>query len=113
MSGTDEKLITRVQGSLGGLKFPRAVDRLSALCNQGVLTSEMVKTWKKLRDTTAHAGTGTDPQKESIMVKRCFVVYELLNRLVFQIIQYSGKHTDYSTKGWPITYFFCRDLSKK
>lgn len=112
MPDADEKLMARAQGSLGGLKFPRAVDRLSALCDLGVLTNEMVETWKKLRNTTTHAATGTDPQKESVRLHRCFVVYELLNRLVLQMIRYTGQHTDYSRNGWPDTLFICRDLTK-
>ncbi len=107
----DAKLAARLQGVLTPMKSSRPKDKLKVLEDTGVITKDMVKKWEKLRNTTAHAAVRVDPAETQAMLTQCYIVYTMLNRLIFQAIGYSGKYQDFSTLGWPIEEFKAPSVS--
>jgi hypothetical protein len=107
----DAGLAMRLRGAIQPMKSARPKDKLKLLVDSGVVTADMVKTWEKLRNTTAHASVRFDPTTTQTILSQCYTVYTMLNRLIFQAIEYSGKYQDFSTLGWPIDQFNVRVLS--
>lgn len=101
----DATLSARLRGALSPMKSSSTSDKLKALEANGIVTKDMVKTWKKLRNTTAHAAVRPDPKALQGMFEQCNVVYTMLNRMIFYAIGYSGNYQDFATPGWPIGKF--------
>jgi hypothetical protein len=103
-SGLKESFKRRLLGTLGAMHMPRAKDRLIALVDAGALREELTKAWEHIRNSTVHA-TDLDPTK----IRKVFRDYQsaltLFDELVFLVIGYTGKYTDYSTVGWPLRSF--------
>jgi len=97
----DEKLIERAKGSLGGLKQARPDDRLRDLVASGVVGEEERQAWKKLRNTAAHGDWHKYDGKLQELLDLTGKVTGLFNQLIFHVIGYRGRQTDYGTHGWP------------
>lgn len=104
-----EDFTTRVKGITGAMKSARAQDILHLLVKKGVLTEAEVKTWKSLRDVSAH-GARTSKSID-IYIQQVHQVHSLLHKLIFLIIGYQGHFTDYGAPGW-IDHEFTSTLSQ-
>ena len=92
----------RATSVVGGIKNSRAVDKLYELEKEGKISTDEIKGWKKLRDTSAHGSLHVTPEKAQHLLDNVYTAATLLNKLVFLSIGYCGKYTDYSKKGWPV-----------
>jgi hypothetical protein len=102
---SDEKRFrSRVNGSVSGLRSTRAADQLRKLNELGVISDDEMSAWAKLRNKTAHADRPDrlSRQDEHNEVSK---VTTLMHKLVFQTIGYSGKYSDYGTRGFPTRDF--------
>lgn len=95
----------RVRHSLN-LLFTRSVkDRLHPLIEKGLISKAHVQAWGKLRNRHLHpkaadlANVSRDDSQN--MLDGAYSVSVLLYTIVFAIIGYQGKFTDYSTRGFP------------
>ncbi|NER29311.1 MAG: hypothetical protein F6J89_17220 [Symploca sp. SIO1C4] len=91
----------RLYGFLSSIKSnpASATDILKHLTDKGLVDEKFVKAWKKCRNKTAH-GYSIKPEEVESEIKLCRQVYVLFNHLIFLIIGYTGKYTDYSEEGW-------------
>jgi len=98
--GEEERFRSRVSGSLNGLRSARARDQLGKLNELDVISDDELSAWVSLRNKTAHAHRPDrlPSQKELNEVSK---VTTLMHKLVFQAIGYSGKFSDYGTRGFP------------
>jgi len=104
------KLGSRVLGSvlshLKNAKNPKVKDTLQQLKSEGVISEDHFEAWKKLRNAAVHGDVleydDTALQKH---LDRFHVCLDLYYRLVFLLIGYQGRHTDYGTRGWPTREF--------
>jgi hypothetical protein len=94
----DAALKGRIDGALGAITRPRAKDRLIALKEMGVATSDQIAAWDKLRNSAAHARPPEDDELQE-WVDLCYRAQVLLHRLIFAAIGYAGEYTDYGA-GW-------------
>jgi hypothetical protein len=90
------------------LRETRADDRLRTLKELGVVTDEEFGAWKKLRNRTAHAHR-PDRLPSQAELDEVSKVTTLMHKLVFQAIGYSGKYTDYATRGFPTRDYVCSE----
>ena len=92
----------RLLTSLGQLKQGTPKAALSELSDDGLIPDDFVKTWVKLRNKSAHADEikidKIEFQKFLDQIHVCLTLFYLL---LFSIIGYQGKYTDFSTQGWP------------
>jgi hypothetical protein len=95
----DGSMKTRACEILGNLKKSRAIDKLYALAARNAVNELNVEVWKKLRDSVAHGHWADDFQSLVDDVGSALV---LLYQLVFHLIGYNGKQTDWGTHGWPL-----------
>lgn len=98
-SSLGENFKERMRGLISGTKSARPKDKLHALAKQGVIREEFIGTWKRLRDSYAHADL-SDPKGLAKRHRSCQIVRTLLHELVFGVIGYEGEYTDYSVIGW-------------
>lgn len=98
--GGDKKIIERAMGAIGGLKRSRADDRLRALVAAGIVGEDERQAWKKLRNTAAHGDWHKYDENLQELLDLTGKVLGLFNQLVFHLIGYAGKQTDYGTHGW-------------
>lgn len=99
-----DRVRRRLDGFLGRITTTSARDRLEAMRLRGVVTDQHISAWQKLRHKAAHGG------RQGVSVPQAdldclLVVTDLLHRIVFQAIGYSGKFTDYTTRGFPVRTF--------
>lgn len=108
------ELARRIDGALTAMKSSSAsaTDKLKALEAAGVVSRELVKQWKDLRNKTAHAKGTFDPDAVRKLFPLCNAVYTMLNRLVFQAIGYEGQFQDFSQRGWPRKTFKPASISE-
>ncbi len=97
----DNHVISRAKGSISGLKGARADDRLRQLVNDGVIFENDRVAWKKLRNAAAHGSWDFNGDSLQKLLDLTGTALCLFNRLVFCLIGYSGKQTDYGRHGWP------------
>jgi hypothetical protein len=98
---TNRNLVDRVVGSIGGFKRARPDDRLRSLVASNVVGEAEREAWKKLRNTSAHGDWHEYDGKLQELLDLTGKVACLLNQLIFHLIGYSGKQTNYGTHGWP------------
>jgi len=98
--GGDTKLIDRVLGVVSSLKRARPDDRLRVLVAEGTVGEAERKAWNKLRNTVAHGNWHVYEGKLQELLDITHKVVGLFNQLVFHLISYKGKQTDYGTHGW-------------
>ena len=95
-------------GNCSSVKMVRnlaPINKLRTLQQHGLVSKVTIKAWEYLRHRTAHGEMSIDERREQEFARASFSVYELLNRLVFLVIQYQGEHTDFSKSGWPNEHF--------
>lgn len=97
----DAKLIERGLGALGQLKTIRPGDRLRELVKQNVVSEVNVAAWRKLRNSVAH-GDWSGVENLQSFIDQTGKVQVLFYQLVFSVIGYVGKHTDWGGRGWPL-----------
>jgi hypothetical protein len=97
----EQEIKKRIQGSVGQLFQPRALDKMRKLAELGAITDDQWRAWKKLRDPSAHSYQSTPftPDKFVDLVQRNEV---LLYHLIFHAIGYKGPYMDFSSPDWPI-----------
>lgn len=100
-----ERLKTRVINAVGGMKSNSASDRLHALVEAGVLNEEDHKTWKTLRNSSAHGSFEVAPEKMQKLLDDVYRLTTLIYKLVFMRIGYSGKYSNYAERGWNVAEF--------
>ena len=95
------KLKKRISGFLKSIQDARAKDKLRSLAESGIIRKEHVNAWEELRNKLAHAYSPPSfPLQEFIDLFHKVLV--LLYHLIFFLIDYKGKYTDYSKYGWLI-----------
>jgi hypothetical protein len=103
-SGLEPKFRKRVLGSFKQMGRPRAKDRLLALQRAGVTREGLVRAWDAIRHQAVHADR-PDWTKIDELYREYQSALTLLNEIVFLIIGYTGRYTDYSTPDWPLRNF--------
>lgn len=106
-AGLGARALSCVLSSLGNAKHPRVQDALRRLVTEGVALETHLEAWKGLRHAAAHGSLLEDDEialQEHL--DRFHVCLDLYYRLVFLLIGYEGRHTDYGTKGWPTREFW-------
>lgn len=100
-SALKDKFKDRMKGLISATKSARPKDKLHALATYDVVRQELIPTWKRLRDSYAHADL-SDPNGVAERYRDCLIVRTLLHELIFGAIGYEGEYTDYSVVGWPL-----------
>ena len=92
----DADFRNRMLGSISAMKKARAKDILFVLRDSELVDRELVQTYGKLRNKTAHGvrDSGADIQN---YFNQTSAVLVLFFQLVFLIIKYNGEYTDYGT----------------
>lgn len=101
----DSGLKKRAASMMGIMKSSSASDRLHVLARAGVIEEEDIKAWKSIRHPAAHGGLEVDPSKLQSLLERINRLVVMIYKLVFFMIDYKGKYTDYATRGWPPAEF--------
>jgi hypothetical protein len=101
----DPNFVGRLNGWLKDVKNVndvRAIDKLYNLKKKGLLDERLIDSWKKVRNKSVHGNT-IKPNEVKKYSRFCYQVSVLFNHLIFLIIGYTGKYTDYadySEEGW-------------
>lgn len=105
----DDDFINRMNGSLSAMKNARAKDILSVLRDRGLIDSKLVKIYGEIRNKSAHGAksSGGDVQNYFNQIS---AIQVLFFQLIFLIIGYDGKYTDYGTYGYPSQQFIGKQL---
>lgn len=105
-AGLGPRALACVLSSLGNAKHPRVQDALRRLATEGVASEAHIEAWKGLRNAAAHGSVlEEDDRALQEHLDRFHVCLDLYYRLVFLLIGYDGRHTDYGTRGWPTRAF--------
>ena len=104
------RLQQRVMGFRGQVLQVRAIDRMYQLAREGVLDEQHILAWKRLRNTSAHAGMlGTSIDQE--LFDDIMKVTMLMYHLVFNSVGYTGRYADYATHGFPPRSYPSREIA--
>lgn len=95
---TNGSMKARACRVLENLKQSRAIDKLHALVECNVVNRLNVAIWKRRRDSIAHGNWAGDFQD---LVDDAGSILVLLYQLIFHLIGYKGKQTDWGTHDWP------------
>jgi hypothetical protein len=89
-------IVKRVSNSIGRLNEPRLIDRLFPLIEHGKIDNDVLVSWKRLRNSSAH-GTLTKGgrAKSQKLIDRIFLVTSGLHQVIFHLIGYQGDFTNY------------------
>lgn len=98
--GLSETLKARVSGALEAMKEVRNSDNLREFVSQNGLNQRLYKSWKKLRNTSAH-GAKFNSLEIAKTIGRLNDVLYLAYAMILKSIGYQGVRTDYSTAGFP------------
>ncbi len=109
----DASIRARAISSMASMKSSRAIDKLYALVKAGALDDDDKATgkvgdpkkWSGLRNTSAHGSLHVDPKKLQELLDNIFGSITVLYKLVFMLIGYTGRYSDYSRPGWAIQEF--------
>jgi hypothetical protein len=105
-AGLGPRALGCVLSSLGNAKHPRVQDVLRRLVTEGIASEAHLKAWKGLRHAAAHGSVLEDDDKAlQEHLDRFHVCLDLYYRLIFLLIGYEGRHTDYGMRGWPTRAF--------
>lgn len=105
-AGLGPRALSCVLSRLKNAKRPRVQDTLRRLASEGVISDAHFKAWEKLRHAAAHGSVLEDDDRAlQEHLDRFHVCLDLYYRLVFLLIGYQGRHTDYGTRGWPTRAF--------
>ena len=84
------------------MKNPTVKGALEEIAQRGTFPREWVNVWSKLRNRSAHADKiNPDKIKSQKLIDQMYCCFALYYRILFLIIGYKGKYTDYSQVGWP------------
>lgn len=89
----------RLEGCMNSMNSVSTTDKLKKLVDKGLVDKSLKKAWKEIRNKAAH-GYILKPGELNKNLKFCNQVTVLFHHLVFLIIGYRGKYTDYSEDGW-------------
>lgn len=96
----------RIEGMLSQMGSVRPQDRMMSLASDGKLLEEDIKVWKKARNASVHTRkSGADdlkPEKLQVRIDQLHTIYRLLYSIIFHVIGYSGKYTDYARRHFPV-----------
>jgi hypothetical protein len=101
-----DRFFARLNGFLKTLDHRRPVDILRSWERRGVLgiTRDDVDAWQETRNAATHGRLifwPTDRDELQRRVTRLTRVYNVINRIVLQLMGYRGSYVDYSSPGWP------------
>jgi hypothetical protein len=97
----DPAVIRRARGSVAQLKRARPDDKLSQLVAMGAIDEADREAWKILRNTATHGDWSRYDGNLQRLLDLADRVRGLIYQLVFHLIGYQGKRTEYGTHGWP------------
>lgn len=101
----DAGIRERAIGALGSLKSARPGDKLRELERKGVTTAQDREAWRSLRNSAAHGDWSEVRTDLQGFIDKIEQVRVLFYRLIFTIIGFEGKHTDWGARGWPFVVF--------
>jgi hypothetical protein len=100
-----QKYLNRLQGLLNMLTLIRPQDRIKHLVDRGYADKQQMAAWVALRNRHVHPG---ERDLKSIELEKFQMLFDLLNQvtvlmyhLVFHLIGYAGKYTDYASRNYP------------
>lgn len=96
----EQSLRERALSAMGSMKSNRAVDKMYALSKVGAIDEEEIKSWKFLRNPSAHGTFEIDEDKFQELLDHVHRVIALIYKLTFLTIGYAGKYSDYGHHGW-------------
>jgi hypothetical protein len=99
----------RISSLVSSLKQLRAIDYLYFLESKNVIEKKLIKDWKKLRNRYTHFIID-DKLNYQDLFDKCDSVTVLFYKLVFQLIEYSGKYTDYTKENFPLVDFQFKEI---
>lgn len=104
--GLSRRALGIVRSSLGNAIAPRVQNTLRRLTTTGVTSEAHLKAWTDLRNPAAH-GSVLDDDETALQqhLDRFHLCIDLYYRLLFHLIGYEGRHTDYGAEGWPTRAF--------
>ena len=91
----------RVTNAVNGLTGTNPRTALKVLAKDGIISDRHVRAWEGIRHQAAHGIRSSKSGREVVAMND--VVHQLLLLLVFRIIGYDRRLTDYTTVGWPLT----------
>lgn len=103
-STLNETLKRRIIGAINSMKWTSPTDKLRFLVKMEVITKEEYLAWKHLRNSLTHPNKPYFAKLQKGL-NLCDRVTTLFYKLIFYIIGYKGKYTDYSTYGYPLKDF--------
>jgi len=103
-SSIDSKVKARLNGFIGTMSNPRAKDRLRVFLETGILDNKLTDSWESLRNPSTH-GDVADWRDLQRYIDKCSSTLVLFYQLIFLVIEYTGKFTNYSCEGYPTVLF--------
>lgn len=94
------QILERIKSAIGQIKGANTTEALKKLEACGALRSGQTQNWRELRNPAAHGARS--PHDIQGFVSRCDLVHDLLLRLVFRLVGYSGRYSNHTAKGWPL-----------
>lgn len=99
----------RVKGLLGMLSATSPSDKLNYLMHQGLVARENIVSWKKIRSKHIHPSEMA-PRSEAakdfqLLIDHINGTTTLMYNVIFALIGYRGKFTDYGTRNYPTKEF--------
>ena len=104
--GISEGSANRIAGLIGQLGSVRPIDRMMSLVPHHFLYEDDIRTWSKARNSAVHTrkASAADLESEKLQarINQLHDVYRLLYFIIFQVIGYDGKYTDYAERHFPV-----------
>jgi len=94
-------LINRTVSAIGSMKKSRVKDKLIKMRDLGIINQNQYTAWDNLRNSSAHANRGTSEGWYTESTERYYSVLEMIYRIIFDRIKYSGEYTCYSKTDRP------------
>jgi hypothetical protein len=95
----------RIKGIVNGLTQIRAIDRMNELAANGDTDATFVKAWTKLRNRGVHPVKRGELEIASVdyqrLIDEAHKVVVLMYHIVFNLIGYRGRYTDFAVHGFP------------
>jgi len=95
-------LTDQIKGFLARLNDTNASKKFDELIKKGIITKQQKDAWNKLRHKLAHGSIDISGSLQEILDLSNMVLV-MFYFLIFHIIGYQGKYTNYSSDGWPIS----------
>jgi len=104
--GISESSAKRITGLIGQLGSARPIDRMMSLVPRKLLYEADIKTWSKARNSAVHTrrSNAADMERGKLQsrIDQLHDVYRLLYFIIFHVIGYDGKYTDYAEHHFPV-----------